>query len=389
MLNTHKNSLLTSGLMLLLGVLMAILVAVLVGIAVISLRSSHDTNSESWWQSSKIASAVLYINGQTLPDAHEDLFFEQAQFEKPALTTVHFQSEPAQLSPEELKAEQSIQAQELFEQQELAKAKQAQVKLLQQQREQEKRAQQQREQEKLAQQQREQEKRAQQQREQEKLAQQQREQETLELELREQKQRIKDSLALEAKEREDRTPIFATAKQPQPSKPMNTFAMSQKTPAVTAPKIRDNIQVQPIRSKPLKFTAGSSPQPLAQDRFGFEQPTSEFADSSIKRFILTSELEQLEPVDYLGNKVPVKAYQGRRIYWFNQIVGANGQTMYHSWYFKGMLMSRIAVRVRSNNWRASTYKTVYANQQGDWKVVTETETERALVTHKFNVQMQP
>mgnify|MGYP001123066704 CR=1 FL=1 len=369
MLNTHKNSLLTSGLMLLLGVLMAILVAVLVGIAVISLRSSHDTNSESWWQSSKIASAVLYINGQTLPDAHEDLFFEQAQFEKPALTTVHFQSEPAQLSPEELKAEQSIQAQELFEQQELAKAKQAQVKLLQQQREQEKRAQQQREQEKLAQQ--------------------QREQETLELELREQKQRIKDSLALEAKEREDRTPIFATAKQPQPSKPMNTFAMSQKTPAVTAPKIRDNIQVQPIRSKPLKFTAGSSPQPLAQDRFGFEQPTSEFADSSIKRFILTSELEQLEPVDYLGNKVPVKAYQGRRIYWFNQIVGANGQTMYHSWYFKGMLMSRIAVRVRSNNWRASTYKTVYANQQGDWKVVTETETERALVTHKFNVQMQP
>lgn len=127
----------------------------------------------------------------------------------------------------------------------------------------------------------------------------------------------------------------------------------------------------------------NSLQSLSQTPFPFKRPASRRNDS-IARAQLTSDLDEFEPVDSIGQSIRVPT-QSRRLYWFNELAGLQGEQVFHSWYYNDLLMSRVAVTVETNLWRASTYKTILQHQQGTWRVVTENMDEEVLAEEYFEV----
>jgi len=142
----------------------------------------------------------------------------------------------------------------------------------------------------------------------------------------------------------------------------------------------------PQAAPPVQMTQASS-QRLSARRFDFKQPPLMLFSDNIQRAILTNDLEELEPARDLGSKVAINESEALRLYWFNDIKDMDGQEVFQSWYYNGLLMSRVLVDVQSAQWRASTYKTVFPHQQGEWIVHTETLDEQPLARLKFTVTL--
>lgn len=81
--------------------------------------------------------------------------------------------------------------------------------------------------------------------------------------------------------------------------------------------------------------------------------------------VLTTAIVEREPVD----KVEVMPSQVGKLYCFTRITGADEATLvYHLWYRGEELLSRVALPVRSSDWRTWSQKSLQADPPGEWRV---------------------
>ena len=126
---------------------------------------------------------------------------------------------------------------------------------------------------------------------------------------------------------------------------------------------------------------------LSQRSFPFSDLKPLKTDHRITRSALTYNIVDLEPANRFGKRVRIQQNEPTRLFWFNEITNSDGEMFYQSWYYRGLLMSRVAINVKSDQWRASSYKTLLPSQQGQWRVATETLDEKVLTEHIFDVTL--
>lgn len=77
-----------------------------------------------------------------------------------------------------------------------------------------------------------------------------------------------------------------------------------------------------------------------------------------------------------------------KVYCFSHIKGADRPlNIMHKWYYKYKLMSSIALRIKADNWRTFSYKTIAPDMVGEWKVeIVNSENDEVLQLLKFLVE---
>jgi hypothetical protein len=96
-------------------------------------------------------------------------------------------------------------------------------------------------------------------------------------------------------------------------------------------------------------------------------------------------LEEYEPVNP-GEKFPADV---GRLYCYSRIKGAtDSMEIQHRWYWNDDLITTIPLKVKSNNWRTYSIKTIIPGMTGEWMVaiVNAQKEEEVLQTLKFTIQ---
>lgn len=73
---------------------------------------------------------------------------------------------------------------------------------------------------------------------------------------------------------------------------------------------------------------------------------------------------------------------------FSHITGArDGMTIVHKWYYKYELVSSVGLRIKADNWRTYSSKTIMPEQVGDWKVeIVNGDNDSLIQMVKFTIQ---
>ena len=104
----------------------------------------------------------------------------------------------------------------------------------------------------------------------------------------------------------------------------------------------------------------------------------------VSRAILTSAIEQREPVDSLSNQIVGIAQANTKLFYFTQLINKRDTQVHHQWYFENELIAEVALNIGSDNWRTYSSKLIKPSQQGEWKVQLVDESGTILASHQFN-----
>ena len=105
--------------------------------------------------------------------------------------------------------------------------------------------------------------------------------------------------------------------------------------------------------------------------------TSEF----IKRAVITSAIENREPVDELSQ---VSA-EIEKVYFFTEVLNQAGTYVTHRWLLDGKLEAEVVLKVGSNRWRTYSSKNlVPALHSGQWQVEIVDQQNNLLTSAAFS-----
>lgn len=112
-------------------------------------------------------------------------------------------------------------------------------------------------------------------------------------------------------------------------------------------------------------------------------PTTLKAEKSefVKRAIITSAIENREPVDELTN---VSSDIGK-VYFFTEVINKANTHVTHRWLLNGRLEAEVVLKIGSDRWRTYSSKTlVPAIHSGSWQVEAIDEQNNLLATAVFS-----
>lgn len=99
--------------------------------------------------------------------------------------------------------------------------------------------------------------------------------------------------------------------------------------------------------------------------------------------VVTTAITERQPTDTL---VSVSADVGE-VYCFTRVVGAESDTVVsHVWLWQGREMAKVALTVKSNNWRTWSSKRILPEWRGDWTVSVQDEAGVELTSVAFIVE---
>lgn len=107
------------------------------------------------------------------------------------------------------------------------------------------------------------------------------------------------------------------------------------------------------------------------------------AGGSVARSQLTSGVRAREPVDRLSSRIEIGERGRRTLFYFTELRGLSGETVFHRWEHDGRTMVTLRFDVGSDRWRAYSSKTIPANQSGDWRVVVANAEGDVLASSDF------
>jgi hypothetical protein len=107
----------------------------------------------------------------------------------------------------------------------------------------------------------------------------------------------------------------------------------------------------------------------------------------IVRSQLTKDIEKNEPIDQL--KVPLKIGKKEtlRIYYFAELKGMKGKTIYHEWLLNGELITRKKVNISADPWRTASKQVISYTMNNDWVVRLVDDSGNKLVEQAFNLEL--
>ena len=106
----------------------------------------------------------------------------------------------------------------------------------------------------------------------------------------------------------------------------------------------------------------------------------------VERAVLTTAVENREPVDELGHQYTHSGEQFDRLVFFTHIKNHDGRGVVHRWYRNGELDAEINLAIGSDSWRTYSSRQIGPMASGDWTVRVVNDRDEELVVHQFVVQ---
>ena len=96
---------------------------------------------------------------------------------------------------------------------------------------------------------------------------------------------------------------------------------------------------------------------------------NEVKDDKISRALLTTGLNNREPIDNITSPIYVSKQAAIKIYYFTEIMNMEGEVLYHNWLREGESVFKKEIKISGQRWRASTNKFIQYFDQGEWTVI--------------------
>lgn len=153
---------------------------------------------------------------------------------------------------------------------------------------------------------------------------------------------------------------------------------------ITASEAQPKSQSQP-KSQPLPET----PAPAKSITSDETQLASLSAGTKINtqvvsRAVLTTQIEQREPLNTLGSTVDVAEFD-KKLLFFTELNSLQGQTVRHLWYFNNQLMAEVTLPVRTMRYRTYSSKNIMPTQLGTWHVELKNQDDQLLASKTFRL----
>jgi len=88
------------------------------------------------------------------------------------------------------------------------------------------------------------------------------------------------------------------------------------------------------------------------------------AETGVSRTAFTTAIENKEPASNLQEV----SSDVRRVYFFTELLGLNGHTIFHRWEYNGQVLAEISFQVGGDRWRTWSSKNMLASWLGKWQV---------------------
>lgn len=147
----------------------------------------------------------------------------------------------------------------------------------------------------------------------------------------------------------------------------------------------------------LMFTFAAYAADMARgDDKSMENGTTEQAKSAtapaaapvsgmVARAIITSDVENHEPVDKLTNLTN----ETNKVYYFTELDNMQGQTVTHRWEYNGKVMAEVPFEIGGPRWRVFSSKNLLPEWTGEWKVSVVAADGGTLATNTFTYNPAP
>jgi hypothetical protein len=99
----------------------------------------------------------------------------------------------------------------------------------------------------------------------------------------------------------------------------------------------------------------------------------------VTRALFTSSIAGREPVD----SVLSMSNDSRKIYYFTELEGMQGQEVMHRWEYNGQIMGDVRFQVGGPRWRVWSSKTLNPSWLGDWKVTVLNAAGEVIAENSF------
>jgi hypothetical protein len=118
-----------------------------------------------------------------------------------------------------------------------------------------------------------------------------------------------------------------------------------------------------------------------------EKPLSSFA-SSVIRAQLTSDVKKNEPIDSINAPVKIDRKEKKSLYFFAELKGLKGKTIFHEWLLNDQLVSQKKVNISSDPWRTASRQTITYTMDNDWAVRIVDDNGNKVTEIKFNLELK-
>lgn len=107
-------------------------------------------------------------------------------------------------------------------------------------------------------------------------------------------------------------------------------------------------------------------------------------NANLKRAVVTSGIEQREPVDNLNETV--LAADLKKVYFFTEILNQANSAVTHRWFLNGKLEAEVVLNIGADRWRTYSSKNLDKNfHSGSWEVMVVTHDGTSLGGQTFTI----
>ena len=122
------------------------------------------------------------------------------------------------------------------------------------------------------------------------------------------------------------------------------------------------IEIEAINIKPVeKVKKEETSEPETN-------PSQDFVDKRIARALLTTGVNNKEPLDVIVSPVVVNKNKASGVFYFTEIVDMKGVDLYHRWLWNDQVQYNRKINILGDRWRAATSKTIPYTKTGNWNV---------------------
>ncbi|MEO2282165.1 DUF2914 domain-containing protein [Pseudoalteromonas pernae] len=111
---------------------------------------------------------------------------------------------------------------------------------------------------------------------------------------------------------------------------------------------------------------------------------SKIDTDKVSRAVLTTNIEDREPVSSLGREVSMGDFDGQLVF-FTELRGLQGQKVHHIWYYEGQALANVELGVHTARYRTFSSKNIMPSQTGLWRVELRDSNNKLLATREFRL----
>lgn len=108
----------------------------------------------------------------------------------------------------------------------------------------------------------------------------------------------------------------------------------------------------------------------------------------IERAVLTSDVDNREPVDDLGHEYQLSGADYDQVSLFTHMINHANHGITHRWYRNQHLQAEVDLTIGSDSWRTYSTKRIQHMETGDWTVRVVNENDDLLLEYHFTVKPQ-